>query len=152
MSESHGMKHSKEYNSWRGMRERCNYSKHKYYNNYGGRGISVCERWNKSFINFYKDMGPRPEGSSIDRINTDGNYEPSNCRWATRQEQTLNSKKHKNASSYSKGVVWMSDRKKWHARIHRDGIQKHLGQFDNELDAHIAYKAADFLYKIIISL
>lgn len=80
---------SKTYNSWRGMVERCTNPNHIAFKNYGGRGILVCERW-ALFDNFLADMGERPAGTSIDRINVDGNYEPSNCRWATNVEQQNN--------------------------------------------------------------
>jgi hypothetical protein len=68
------------------MKYRCSSSHATQYPRYGGRGISVCERW-QSFANFLADMGERPAGRTIDRINPSGNYEPSNCRWATPKEQ-----------------------------------------------------------------
>lgn len=90
-----GGKSSREYNSWWGMRQRCNNSKSKFYKYYGGRGITVCDRWLNSFENFLKDMGNRPEGMSLDRINNDGNYEPANCRWATQSDQLKNRRPYK---------------------------------------------------------
>jgi hypothetical protein len=75
--------------SWFSMRQRCNNPNSKYYSYYGGRGISVCERW-ESFSAFAEDMGPKPSGCSLDRKNVNGNYEPENCRWATSKEQMRN--------------------------------------------------------------
>jgi hypothetical protein len=80
-----------EYETWRHMISRCNSVSCTGYENYGGRGIKVCDRWLESFENFLADMGEKPSPKhSIDRINNDGNYEPSNCRWATKQEQDTN--------------------------------------------------------------
>lgn len=76
------------------MKDRCLNKKHEHYIDYGARGIRVCERWNK-FANFLADMGERPEGKSLDRINNDGNYEPGNCRWATLTEQAWNTRQTK---------------------------------------------------------
>lgn len=79
------------YSTWMGMRKRCYNPKHDSYKNYGGRGIVLCDRWFKSFIDFANDMGPKPDKSyTIDRINNDGMYEPGNCKWSSPAEQALN--------------------------------------------------------------
>ena len=80
------------YATWARMVQRCTNKNSKDYPNWGGRGITICERWRHSPENFYADMGDRPDGHSLDRIDNDGNYEPSNCRWATKSQQTLNSR------------------------------------------------------------
>lgn len=77
------------YNSWRGMIDRCTNEGHISYPFYGAKGVTVCDRW-KDFTNFLADMGERPEGKTIDRINPEGNYEPSNCRWADWKTQRAN--------------------------------------------------------------
>lgn len=89
--ERHGMIDSPEYAAWHAMKDRCSNPKAPSWHRYGGRGITICDRWKDSFTNFYADMGPRQsDRHSIDRINNDGNYEPSNCRWATNVEQSYN--------------------------------------------------------------
>ncbi len=88
------MSNTSEYKIWKGIRKRCFNNKTKFFHNYGGRGISICKRWLASFPNFFKDMGPRPSPQhSIDRINNNKGYSPSNCRWVTRKEQNSNTRR-----------------------------------------------------------
>jgi hypothetical protein len=78
------------YRSWTSMLERCRNAKRHNYHRYAERGIGVCERWQESFLNFYADMGERPAGTSLDRIDNTKGYSPDNCRWATPVEQSRN--------------------------------------------------------------
>ena len=86
-----GGRRTPEYGSWCAMITRCENPNHHNYPRYGGRGIGICERWRKSFAAFWRDMGPRPAGCTLDRIEKDGDYEPGNCRWATAKKQSHNS-------------------------------------------------------------
>jgi len=93
---THGRSRTQIYRVWCAMWGRCSRPKDKRYKDYGGRGISVCERWRASFENFIADMGERPPGHSIERINNDGDYEPNNCRWIPASEQMKNSRARHN--------------------------------------------------------
>ncbi len=86
----HGYSRSSEYHNYHTMINRCYNSSADNYEDYGGRGIKVCERWLESFTNFLYDMGHRPDGMTIDRLNSNGNYEPYNCKWSTPKEQSNN--------------------------------------------------------------
>lgn len=96
---THGMSKTSEYMAWAHMKNRCYNLKDKKFKDYGGRGITVCNRWLK-FENFFADMGKRPSsGHSIDRIENSGNYEPGNCRWATAAEQSRNTRRNTNITN-----------------------------------------------------
>lgn len=94
-SKKHGYFGTKVYGVWSSMITRCENSNCPEYKNYGGRGIKVCKRWRRSFIAFLEDMGEPPSGLTLDRTNNNGNYTPSNCRWATRFQQTHNRRNSK---------------------------------------------------------
>ena len=137
---THGMSYTREYNIWQGMKDRCINSENQGYEDYGGRGISVCTRWLDSFENFYEDMGLSPtDDHSIDRIDNEGNYCPDNCRWATIKQQSDN--KRPQSRIFGKiSYMGVSERKgKYISGIKLGDKVKHLGTFDNAEDAARAY-------------
>ena len=116
------------YHTWQAMRGRCNNPKHTGYHLYGGRGIKVCREWEVSFQAFLRDMGERPDGMTLDRRNNDGNYEPSNCRWATPITQARNRRERKNKTG-NQGISF--DHKTGMYRVRRSikstGQREYLG-------------------------
>ena len=124
----HGMYGSREYRIWGGIMQRCTNQNNTNYNNYGGRGISVCERWH-NFINFYNDIGIIPDGMSIDRIDNNKGYNPENCRIATAITQAQNKRILKKNTSGITGVYFDKSRHKWSVQITVDGKTKNLGRF-----------------------
>lgn len=134
------------YAKWSTMRKRCNSPGNARFPGWGARGIRVCERWNK-FENYKRDieaLGPQPSPNhSIDRIDNDGDYEPSNVHWADHSEQSRNRRKPKTNKSGYKGVLFSKSHNKWEARIGIRGIRKHLGFFDTKEEAINARKKAE---------
>src|SRR5574344_1158020 len=122
------------YISWQSMKSRCRNPKETGYEYYGGRGITYDPEW-ELFENFYRDMGERPEGMSLDRIDVNGNYCKENCRWATGSEQMYNQRKRKTNTSGRTGVSFYTKRGKWSAEICIDNTKIKLGLFLSFEDA-----------------
>jgi hypothetical protein len=140
----HEMCGSSIYNIWITMKDRCNNKKNKVYKYYGGRGITVCNEWKDSFEHFYKDMGDRPEGLSLDRIDVSKGYSKDNCRWATHSDQAHNKRPYGKIKLH--GVKEYKNNK-FISVLHIIGKKSvHLGIFDNIRDAAQAYDLAAFLY------
>lgn len=131
----HGYRGSPTYNTWRGMKERCAYRDK--YPHYAGKGIAVCKKW-ETFLGFLEDMGERPDGKTLDRLDGTKPYEKSNCRWATLSEQAQNRKA--SAKSGFKGVIRSGMR--WRSIICFNNKQIHLGNFDTAKEAAQAYNEA----------
>jgi hypothetical protein len=137
-----GGKGTREYRSWKMMHARTRAKRGSMYECYVRRGIVVCERW-RSFKNFLADMGPRPPGTSIDRINNDGNYEPGNCRWATRFQQARNTRIPATNTSGKMGVSKCGS--KWQSAITFNGARIYLGLFDDVEAASAKYETTKAL-------
>jgi hypothetical protein len=111
---THGRNRTKTYQTWGGMIQRCTNPKAPYYECYGGRGITVCDRWRNSFEDFLADMGEKPKGLTIDRIDVNKGYSPENCRWADLETQARNTSRSRTFT--------------------RNGVTKHLFEWAEESD------------------
>lgn len=149
----HGMGRdaSRGRSSYYHMLRRCLDTKEPGYENYGGRGIGVCDRWNPakcgSFLNFLEDMGERPSKKhSIDRIDVNGDYSPENCRWSCSSDQVFNQRKRVTNRSGRTGVRMDSRRNKWYAEIHVNYKKIWLGYYDTFEEAVSAREEAEISY------
>jgi len=142
----HGMCGTPEYNIWRAMVQRCSNPKYQTYRHYGGRGISVCDRWMR-FENFYADMGERPTSKlTIERENNNDGYSPDNCIWADWTSQSRNKRLSVRNTSGHVGVSWNERLNKWIVRIMANYKDINLGSFIDLPDAIAARKFGEFKY------
>lgn len=128
---------------------RCNNPKSTYYDYYGGRGITITDRWmggEQGFNNFLEDMGKCPKGLSLDRIDVNKGYYKENCRWASDSEQSFNTRKYKNNTSGRTGVLWNKSRNNWIAEISKEGKRNRLGSFGTFEEAVLAREKAEIEY------
>ena len=132
---THGLSHNQFYKTWKNMMGRCYNLKNKHYQSYGGRGISVCIDW-QDLVNFISwAESTYIEGMTMDRINNDGNYEPTNIRWADKTTQAVNQRVQKNNTSGYVGVIWHKGNNKWGANIRINKILKQIGSFKTKEEA-----------------
>lgn len=148
----HGVTKVLGYSSWQNMKSRCYNQQIEAYRYYGGIGVKICKRYRESFVDFYEDMGPKPEGLSLDRVKVDGHYSCGKCpeciannwtfnlRWATRLQQRLNQRVRLNSKSGFRGVTWNKSNRKWIACITPPGgKQAYLGSYTDPIEAAWQY-------------
>lgn len=122
LRDGNAQKYYREHTSWACAKARCYYKGHQAFGLYGGRGIKMCDRWlgPYGFEKFLEDMGPRPDGCTLDRIDPDGDYCPENCRWADVYTQAANKVGHSNTGIV--GVFYVKNQRKWRAHIRKKGV------------------------------
>lgn len=136
---THGMSDTDEFRIWKGIIKRCTNPKDVNYEHYGGRGISICDRWKNSFENFYADMGPRPSPKhSVDRLENNGDYEPSNCRWATDEEQANN--KNNNVTYEYDGQRYTVAQLARLCEISHPAMVSRLKKYDGDVEKAVRHK------------
>lgn len=145
-NKKHGKSKTKQYSAWQSMIQRCTNPSSISYKYYGALGITVCDRWLNSFEAFYEDMGERPKGMSLDRIDVNGNYCPENCRWVIPNIQTYNQNQRCDNTSGTSGVYFNANNGRWYAEITIKGKKVHLGSFLNIEDAIKVRKDSEIQY------
>ena len=144
----HGLSKNPIYDVWHNMKNRCLNPKNKRYDDYGGRGIAICDEWMDDLIVFvdWCNNNGYEQGLDLDRIDNDGNYEPKNCRFVTHQINQCNQRllQSSNTSGY-RGVSWNKGDKKWRARIRVNGVHKLLGSFSSPKLAALRYNAEAYV-------
>lgn len=143
---THGMTESTTYKTWLSMKERCTNPNSQSYKEYGGVGVLVCERWINSFENFLEDMGVRPRGMSLNRINSVNLYSKETCEWASCSLQGYDQKIRNTNTSGKTGVSYNNRQQKWCSYIHKDNKRIHLGFFELKEDAIKARLIAEIQY------
>lgn len=141
----HKMTNHPLYTTWEGMQKRCNSPKSPHYGYYGGRGIKVCSRWD-NFANFVEDMGDKPDGYTLERVDNNKGYSPDNCKWANRREQAINTRVRRDNMSGTRGVSFNKNAMKYEAYIKLPSGRIHLGLYEDYREATEARKEAEIKY------
>ncbi|MGX0433104.1 AP2 domain-containing protein [Staphylococcus hominis] len=138
----HGMAGTPIYRKWKNIKGRCFNPNTSNYKWYGGRGITMCQKWKDDFSEFYKDVGNIPfEGAELDRIDNNGNYEPNNVRWVDHRTNSNNRRKYHNKTGYT-GVTYKPNSDKYQAQLYKNKKFIYLGLFDTPEEAYKAYLKA----------